>query len=432
MRATMCAEVEELIERETLGWSEAERLRVEQHLSECDACRETLTISRFVRDTLREAAGELPEASRSRAIRNALQSDGKGRLVSVRAPRRWFGAGVAAFTVAAAAAVIVFFTSRGSEVASGPVTPAAHTESPEASTPGGTRTAQRAAVPAQALAEAEPEWFETPAPEQRKLAHAQVDFAGGTRARFDAESRLLELAAGRVEVDVETTRGESFSVQTDHFRVEVLGTQFAVTPDSVSVTRGRVQVFGRDGSVLARELAAGGHYRYSAATAAEAKARAAASSRVNERSASKASETKPSETKPSDLKKSASAWLGEARAALGRGDAKSTRDLVGEAEKSASPTRAERAEAKTLRAEAALLERDQVGALRLYREVAQQYAELSAGDNAGFAAAQLAKRADPAHERELLESYLTRFPSGRFRDEAKQRLGRLNAAQPGR
>ena len=44
---------------------------------------------------------------------------------------------------------------------------------------------------------------------------------------------------------------------------------------------------------------------------------------------------------------------------------------------------------------------------------------------AAFAAAQLSARVDPAHERELLESYLTRFPNGRFRDEVKQRLARL-------
>jgi hypothetical protein len=158
---------------------------------------------------------------------------------------------------------------------------------------------------------------------------------------------------------------------------------------------------------------------------------------MNDRDQAKPSDAKPgdaepSDTKPSAVKKSAGAWLAEARAALSRGDGKITRELVSEAEKSASPTRAERAEAKTIRAEAALLERDQLGAMRLYREVAQQYAELSAGDNAAFAAAQLAKRADPTHERELLQSYLTRFPNGRFRDEAKQRLGRLDGATPTR
>jgi ferric-dicitrate binding protein FerR (iron transport regulator) len=428
MRSTTCEEIEELIERETLGWSEGQRLRVEQHLSECEACRETLALSRFVRDTLREAAGELPEMARSRAINAALTREGGRRFSTTPSRSRWLGAGVGVLGVAAAVALVVVLARSGSDLAKAPEQPPAKsapaTEAPRLASSSKTSgnaeaTGAAGSKPAAELAAAsatadEPTWIDAVARQQHQFAHADVALVAGTRARFHAASHTLELSEGRVEVDVDHARGEPFAVLTRNFRVEVLGTQFAVTPSSVSVQRGKVQVFARDGSVLARELAAGGSYHYGRDAA------------VSESAASTESTAQQAKPKPEAPRKSAGVWLSEARASLASGDSKATRGLIDHAE-SSQPSRPERAEAKTLRAEAALLERDSKSALRLYRDVSEHFADLAAGDNAAFAAAQLSARADPVHERELLESYLTHFPRGRFRDEAKQRLARLPA-----
>jgi acyl-CoA synthetase (NDP forming) len=122
----------------------------------------------------------------------------------------------------------------------------------------------------------------------------------------------------------------------------------------------------------------------------------------------------------------AKALLSEARAAMLRDDRAGARALIEKAE-GAQPSRGDRAEAATLRAELSLLERDSAGALRTYRAIAAQYAELPAGENAAFAAAQLAARSSPSEARALLEAYLTRYPNGRFVSQAKQRLERLGA-----
>ena len=213
--------------------------------------------------------------------------------------------------------------------------------------------------------------------------------------RFEQANSTLVLAAGRVDVDVDASRGQRFRVTTQHFRVEVLGTRFAVTPRSVVVTRGHVQVFALDGRVLASDLAAGGAYSY----------------------------REPAVPAPAV---SAEAWLGRAREALSRGELQAALQLVERAEGSA-PRRGDRAEAATLRAEAALLSKQLEKAIDLYAGVSEQYADLAAGENAAFAAAQLAARAKPDRERGLLERYLTRHPGGRFADEAKRRLAKLTA-----
>jgi uncharacterized membrane protein len=188
----------------------------------------------------------------------------------------------------------------------------------------------------------------------------------------------------------------------------VLGTRFSVTNETVWVQHGRVRVFGSDGAELVSTLGAGETYSFTDEKPAKPAKRAQAS------------------TKPAAL--DAKALLGEARAALMRDDRAAARALIKKAE-SAQPARAERAEAGTLRAEILLLDQDGAAALSAYREVASRYAELPAGENAAFAAAQLAAKVAPSEARAMLEGYLARYPKGRFVDQVNKRLSRLGARE---
>jgi hypothetical protein len=408
MRDTACDTVCRLIDREASGWSEAERLRVEQHLGECEECSEVLSVSRFVRDTLNEAAGQLPEATRSRAIRNALSESTKKkpRLQEEKTWPRW----TLGLTLSAAAAAVALWVVR---------TPAP-TELATSSAP---RTEQSASQAAQAPSklvpgdESAPIVVESKGRESHTFAHATVTFSEATRTRFDAAQHTLFLEQGAIDVDVDPSKGEPFVVVTRHFRVEVLGTRFSVTNDTVRVEHGRVRVVGPDEAVLASTLGAGEAFTL-APNAAE-KPRA-----VGARGSAREHNDDKTKAKPSGV--SASALLAEARRVLGQGDKAGARALIQRAE-SAHPSRADQAEAGTLRAEIFLLERDSKSALRAYRELASKYGELSAGENAAFAALQLAAKVDPEKARGLIDAYLTRYPRGRFVDEARERLRRLDA-----
>jgi hypothetical protein len=407
MRSTACDTVCALIDREAIGWSEAERLRVEQHLGECQECSESLSLSRFVRATLREAAGELPESARMRAIKNALSESAK-RQPSIRVakglPRYALG-----LSLAAAAALLVWLVrtplTQTAAVVSKPGA-AAH-EAALARAPA-TPKAQEPAPKAQ-----EPALVESTGREQHTFAHATVTFAPATRARFDAATRTLFLEQGAIDVDVNPEAGASFSVVTESFRVEVMGTRFSMTPYAVTVQHGRVRVLGPTGVVLASALGKGETFTL----ASEAPSASKPGSKP---------ESKPSKSGPKLPAKSAKQLLAEARGALYRSDAAGARALVGEAEK-ARPARADRAEAGTLRAEILMLERDHTAAVQAYRDVATHYAELAAGENASFAAAQLAVKVAPTKAHELLEAYLARYPHGRFESEVRERLRRLDA-----
>lgn len=398
MTLGQCDEVELLIDREARGWTDAERLLVEQHLQGCEACLENLTLARVARETILAAPHELSESARGRVIERALASDRRS-LPVMRGRRSLFV--LSAAGVAAAAAATFLLVGR-------PV--------PQ---PVAQRTTVPVVQPVEGAAQSATLEIEASVVEVRQLAHARVELAAGTRIRFDQERSTIALECGQVNVDVDVSEGRPFRVSTSQFRVEVLGTQFTVTPDTVRVARGHVQVFGLDGSVLARDLSAGASFSYGTpATPGEGVAEPGLAGSPSEISESPSSPAAPS----------AHALLARAREALSRNNTRGARELVERAERS-DPRRSDLAEASTLRAEVALLERDMQGALRSYLLVASRYADLAAGENAAFAAAQLAARAEPGRERELLNRYLERYPRGRFVAETRKRLGKLSRAE---
>lgn len=410
-----CREVEALIDRRTGGLAEAERLVLEQHLAECASCRQLTHVMREVVDLMREAPARLGESARERAISNAFESleasPGRGE------PRR-IGKQVTVGLLAAAAVLLFVRLSwpdntNGAQLAANqpPNAPSSVSvvEAPPAaavSVPSG--TSQEQVLAAAERAEAEPGgagWVDAPRRETRVFAHARVEMEPGARLRFREASSTLELERGRVRVEVDPRAKRRFAVLTHNFRVQVLGTQFTVSAERVEVQRGRVQVFDRRGGVLARELAAGASFTYRAPERVQ-------------------SAKQPVETPARSETVSATQALTEARARLAQGDTAGTRELLAQAER-AQPSRRDRAEAGTLRAECALLERDTAEAVRLYRGVAERFGELPAGENAAFAAAQLVARAAGAGAaREHFVRYLARYPNGRFASEARAHLAR--------
>jgi hypothetical protein len=390
-----CRAVEALIDREVQGLSDAEGLRLEEHVSACRECREALYMARIVRETLASAPARLSDSARERSLARAFA---RTDAIDIKSARRSRFTTLLGVSVAAAAAALLAFAaieheSQPEQVASAPRV-------------GATTQQQKPLAP-----KVEPQWIEAHEPEQRTFAHARVQLDKGTRVRFDDASSTLAVDRGRVDIAVDPRERRAFGVTTQHFRVQVLGTEFSVTPETVHVQKGRVQVFALDGEVLAKELGAGASFSYGAKAVVDEPAHSEAEPEAKPR---------PEHTP----KLSAASWLARARDALSKGDTKSARSYIERAERE-GPRRTDRAEAGTLRAEAALLDRDARAAQELYLSVAKSFRDLRAGENAAFAAAQLAARADPARERQLYQQYLARYPRGRFADEAQKRIQAL-------
>jgi hypothetical protein len=259
------------------------------------------------------------------------------------------------------------------------------------------------------------------------LAHGTLELTAGTTLRWDRDARQVTLEHGSVTADVDPNAGQRFRVQTRRFTVHVLGTRFTVDQDGVSVERGKVAVLAPDGTVWVAALTAGEHF-----TAAEESAQAPAPEATDtladaDAAAHDVATRESPRARDGRSLRQARALLAQARAQLAAGDTLTASGTVGEALASAG-TRADRAEALSLRAECSLVAGDFERAIAGYLRVSRAYANLPAGQNALFAAARLqAERGQRAAAVGLLTRYLGRYPRGRFVSEARQRLAELDS-----
>lgn len=386
MTKLSCLRAGSLIAGRAAGLSRADGLWLEEHVHGCDDCAAEAELLSAVRSTLHRLPVELPLDERNRAIRNALQAHRGTVDPTRRAPARpvILGLSFAGALAVAAAAVIAWPRETGeAPSARAPISaPVIVTEAEKLQA--GARIATRSGM-------------------RVALAHADVALAPDSDAQWNAALRELTLHGGGLTADVDPARRESFAVVTRDFRVEVLGTRFAVTQTSVSVTRGRVRVVSPDGSERA-VLGPGERYDVEAATADV----------TDETSAPKRTETKATAI-------NVPALLTEARDALASDRLEQARRAIDRA-LSAKPSGAARAEALTLRAELLVAQGDRSGALAAYLEVAGRFQKLPAGENALFSAARI--HGDAAAAKKLLQQYLERYPQGRFVVEAKYRLQR--------
>jgi len=434
----LCRDVETVLGRPAHTLSEAERLHLEQHLSECAACRAVSALSRTVSDMIQAAPRGLSESARERAMAGAFERAARAEPL----PRTAHWASRTGLLVAAAALLLL-----GVRLV--------WDVQPERSEGVATMTSRRAEQPArggaasaavapgsEVAASIDEAWVESASGDTRQFAGAHVTLAPGTRLRFARAANTLELSSGEVTLDVEHQHGRPFAVLTQGFRVEVLGTQFVVSPEHVTVLRGHVQVRERESDALISDLLTGQSYRRPATapvSASRSSTEQASTPVQGNGPAQRATRTSsrprvgdgartpwpsavgtPSAATPSE---SVSELIRQARAALGSADVSKARALVRRAEQVAQHV-SERAEVGTLEAECELLARRPDAAVRAYLRVADRFAALSAGENALFAAAQLRlgqRNTDAA--RGLFERYLARYPEGRFADEARAHLG---------
>jgi ferric-dicitrate binding protein FerR (iron transport regulator) len=393
MNKLSCLRAGSLIAARASGLSRADGLWLEEHVHGCDDCAAEAELMTAVRSTLQSVPAELPIEARNRAIRNALHAHRGTASSTRRAPIRPAVLGLSFAGALALAAAALIAWPRDPGAASAP----------------SARTLSSAPSAGDALIVSEAEKLQagarvhTDAAIRVALAHADVGLAAKSDAQWNAAARELTLREGELNADVDPARHQSFVVITRDFRVEVLGTRFAVTQTSVSVTRGRVRIVSLDGSERA-VLGAGERYDVESATAEE----------TQDPSAPKRAEVKP-------LVTNVPALLTEARDALAADRLEHARRAIDRA-LAAKPSGAARAEALTLRAELLVAQGDRGGALAAYLEVASRFQRLPAGENALFAAARI--HGDATAAKKLLQQYLERYPNGRFVVEAKYRLQR--------
>jgi hypothetical protein len=402
-----------LLERRAAGLSEAERLRLEQHVATCAACREeSALLNRLAELSDRAAFSVQLTASPERLIARAMARADRRRVppessAVVRARPRL------AQLAAASAVLLVLGVAFGSVLSRWART---HGTSAAPVASAANAPQRRATVLAGSVFLGERELTRgSPLPEQSELAlaaaseiavaHAHVRSDAPAQVSWDGAHALLALRRGAVEVSVDPAPKRPFAVSTERFRVEVTGTEFHVDLSHVRVSRGRVRVLAPDGTLLS-ELSAGQEFALPDAAP---------------------SATLPDTTPPDGG--SAPAMVNEpdckerlaaARHALATGNLVTARRELSSA-LGQHPSTAQLAEIHMLLGDAARLAGDSAQASAEYLGVFQRFSRLPVAEAALFSAARAEQRAGRvARARELFESYLSHYPSGQFRSQAEE------------
>lgn len=412
MTSLTCLGIGRLIDQRRCGLDDAERLRLEEHLVQCEDC----SVHTATLDGLQGLVDSDPP-SLSAQRRGAILDDALAAGASVGRQQR---AGLsprprltaAAVTVAVAAAM--FIGLRAPQ-------PATQQQASVGDhlVGGALQLDDTALSPGEALPADRMLMSEDGA--KLSLGPAHVDLRAGTRVRWQPQQGALELTEGSLLAEVDPSAKARFVVQTPKFQVEVTGTRFWVTLGGVGVERGSVRVMSADGRVLNAHLTAGSRWRL------PAEDDVAVEQPLHEQAAEPA-EPVESASRRSARRADVGDLLLRARASMAPGRTDGARRLI-ERALAASPTRPQRAEARTLLAECALVDGKGGKAARIYRDVAERFQTMPAGENALFAAARIqATREQRAQATELLRRYQQRYPNGRFRQEVAARLKALQAS----
>jgi hypothetical protein len=410
-----CLSTELLLERKTPALSHAERLKVEEHLAECERCRRD---HRAMVELMKLADDRVTAAMRSgaqeRAISRALARSpvhgGRhrvGELGRSRSALRVTLALAAAFAVALLATSLLRNRTRHLEpslamqgtaptdrIVSGDVVLGAARLEVGAAVPPDTELLPRGAFGVQ-------------------LAHARLSVTTAGAFRWTPATRTVALRDAIVDVSVDPEVHRSFRIVTPHFLVDVVGTVFRVDRDTVGVTRGRVRVLAPQTEELLAELGPGGSWSYHEPVP---------SVPADVTSSPFEPPTASSSRGETTAQLSGAELLVRARHRLAEGDARGARADVVLALSSRLNT-AEQAEAHMLQGDCALVGGDPATAVRRYLDVSRRFGGLKAGETALFAAARVESNAGHrASARDLLETYLRRYPTGQFRSDAEDRL----------
>lgn len=419
MTGLPCRGVRAILHRERTVLSDADRLAIEEHLSNCGACRAEVETIEGIRCLIARApVRPLGPRGHARAIERAFTL-AAAREAHPATRRRLRPVLVTAGTMAAVAgAVAIVLVARGrDQTAETRAVPAA------AQRESGTRrtadTLVTGAVSADGAELAPGSHVPTARPIRSEtistlsLGPSTVTLSAGATIVWKPDGATLDLREGAVDVVVDPARRESFRVATASFAVEVVGTDFTVTADQVTVRRGAVRIVGPDGAVLVDPLSAGEAWGREEPTEAEE-----ARSPAEPQPARPAATTRPAPT--------ASDRLSEARRAFVAGDIELAASAARNVLAMRAATRGQSADAHTLLAECAQAAGHPAQAISLYRRIAEDYRDLPAGETALFAAGRLeANRGHKAPARGHLELYLRRYPQGRFVSDARARLRAL-------
>jgi hypothetical protein len=383
-----CASVRDLLHRNT-SLVEAEQILLEEHLETCAGCtrtREQLLLAR-------EIAHDLPldpmgATAHQRALARALLS----RHAEQPQQRRWRFAPIAAGAAALAGVIALWFATREHAVTKPALAPVARVVRDAAIAP---VTAQvvagelRAGTEALAAGAVVPEHTSVQAIVETRIALPIGTFTvtADSAIQWASAEQAVTLERGSVQVEVDPKAATRLRVATPRFIVEVTGTVFTVTAQSVSVVRGSVRIVAHDGSVLVPQLAAGETWSLEPA-------------------------------RPQVI--SARVWIERAVRAFAAGDCK-TAEQHADAALDAGPTRPQAAEARTLVAECRQASGRLGEAIRLYDVIASRFADLPAGETAAIAAARIElARGRTGDARKRFERYLERYPAGRYVDDARR------------